>query len=623
MFYELITHEENDMISELRKPYYLDQHDESGYGISTKHYVDNAALLETWDFAKQDHFRKVFGESLILKKKVSVQLEDEALHNSFSKLFYGYDRMNTASRFLDLLSARLNQANVDHPMVESTLFSTMDLGQYIKREFGVEAWISNTYVGKDIEFNLTDGSTFSLKNGCKAMKALGKMAKGCMLYETFEPLRLKQSQIMNESNIKDATLCLSIHPLDYMTASFNENGWRSCMCWCDGEYRRGVIEMMNSPYVVVAYLESQHEELILNSRLKWNSKKWREFFIVSPWCISGIKGYPYANQNLEKQTLKWLYELFKDEYAANDNEIYPTLAEYDYTTITDKDRFPQWWAIADDDHRARIEMECGPAMYNDFYDSDATRYFMYLTKTGCDTDENNCVTINYSGLGQCMICGGKSSYYSSSFDNESDLVCNDCATYVYCDDCGERIYDGDQYEVFGRTLCYSCFENLPRCIECDSVMDVDNGYGHFVTVCTDREYERLKEVIKEIKAYNDEQRKLHVWTPYLRNLSSEINPTQVYDAYGYGSHYSSEVYRFDNTIRARQHALCDNCFADAFKPEYVQRVKDNNWDIEIQGIKILPINALTEAGREMLGANELEEFEKFAKNHFQSDYHVI
>ena len=159
--------------------------------------------------------------------------------------------------------------------------------------------------------------------------------------ETIERMRIIHSQILNKKKIK-GTLCLSIHPLDYMTMSDNEYDWTSCMRWRENDefetgcYHAGTIEMMNSNNVVVAYLEGKE---------KWypfslgdgniSNKKWRELFIVDHDFIIGIKGYPYCSDSLEKQIINILAEMakntldfeYRDEIIKNSNDTIPYLGE--------------------------------------------------------------------------------------------------------------------------------------------------------------------------------------------------------------------------------------------------------------------------------------------------------
>ena len=89
--------------------------------------------------------------------------------------------------------------------------------------------------------------------------------------------------------------------------SDNNEDWESCMSWTQGgEYRVGTIEMMNSPYVIVAYLKSHHN---LEWADNWNSKKWRELYICSNDFVRSITGYPYKDEKITKLVLEKIREL--------------------------------------------------------------------------------------------------------------------------------------------------------------------------------------------------------------------------------------------------------------------------------------------------------------------------
>ena len=107
----------------------------------------------------------------------------------------------------------------------------------------------------------------------------------------------------------DGELCLSIHPMDYMTMSDNDNNWQSCMNWMNnGDYRLGTVECMNSPYVLVAYLHNPNHSMSIGP-YEWNSKHWRELFIIHPEMISEVKGYCFQDENLTNTILMWIKEL--------------------------------------------------------------------------------------------------------------------------------------------------------------------------------------------------------------------------------------------------------------------------------------------------------------------------
>jgi hypothetical protein len=459
MFIEQLTADEKAMIDELRHSI-----SDSDGDFCHGRFAEVDSWLWYWEHAKESSpfLKAVFGNQLILKKRISVTMEDDELYNKMDSLMWEPSWGKIKTDVVSSIVERNDIWGLTH-MLRSKLFC-------------VEAFVSNKYDGDSIELNLPDGSVFKLNRGCKAMKAIARLVKSCgqEYEEMFEPIRLRQSQIMNDANI-NTTLCISIHPLDYMTASLNSNNWRSCMCWNDGEYRRGVIEMMNSPMVIVAYLESSHEKLSIG----WNSKKWREFFIINDHFISGIKGYPYWNRRLEKQTLEWLRELFESAYANEGITISNEISEYEVDEPV----------YADDIEveATRINIECGPAMYNDFYGGN--EYNMYLTdRMGSFTT----FYVDYSGVSECALCGQE-----NDFDSEGDLVCTDCVEHHFCCVCGDQIYySEDLYTFDDRDYCWRCYENLPTCDICDEVVDVGNQLGtiEFGTyIDLDKPYDRPNE----------------------------------------------------------------------------------------------------------------------------------
>ena len=455
MFFEQLTENEERMIEEMR---YMGVYDVDR--VNSNNWVDTKTFLNFWEDAKSAYLGKIFSDKLILSKKIEVATDDDKLHSAMDDLFWSYDYSNLSDSIMTML-----EDNQDiYSCKTSTLRRTIakNLRNYM---FSIDALISNRYEGETMELRLPDGSMFKLTNGAKVMKAMGRLAKAANKTEKFERIRLRQSQIMNQARI-NAELCLSIHPLDYMTASYNANDWRSCMCWEDGEYRRGVIEMMNSPYVVVAYTKSSHEELDIfwdrdtKSYVKWNSKKWREFFIVDPESgIFAIKGYPYWNRELEDTTLKWLAELYGWAFEGG---LSPSITKWetDYNV-----------ELPGEDKKLNVSMHCGPAMYNDFYSGN---FYHAIFANNVKRDRFDCLSINYSGASECICCGENHDY--ESFDSESELVCNECIPHQYCVRCGDRIYPQEGYctPYNGFWYCDPCFENLPRCEICDKPYDDNN-----------------------------------------------------------------------------------------------------------------------------------------------------
>ena len=421
---------------------------------SEDRFCSNRYFLRFWDENKKDLFSKVFKDRLILKRNIKLNLlDDQAIKDQFTDLFYSSYYLFIKGSMHNFL---VNQAVNDSSLSGKEIDNRWDCFNSI---FGIDSipdnFITNRYNGKDISITMPSGKEFKITTGMKLMKILGHFAKELNFEEEFERFRLKHSQILNEAKI-ESTLCLSIHPLDYMTASYNENDWRSCMCWNDGDYCRGVIEMMNSPVVVVAYLESHSEKVEPARGLFWNSKKWREFFIVNDELISGIKGYPYWNAEIEEICINWLKELIYTNSSGTKV----------YGEIVNKDSIYS-------DYDFSINFTCGPAMYNDFC------YSKHILALSTEFKVNKVLSsskikyyeLDYSGESECVCCGQTD--YEVDFDGTDQLCCVECSDYISCEICGEHVNSNDAYQSFGNHFfCEDCFSSLAICDCCGIVLPI-------------------------------------------------------------------------------------------------------------------------------------------------------
>ena len=455
MLFEKLSQQENEMINHLRHDYLYNSNAFCG------EFVDNQTFLRFWETAKAP-LAEAFGGNLIIRKPIQSIIDADELAHNMSALWYETD----FKRMRDGIIAKVREYNTNYsarifpdPVFNPTNQNYKPMCSmeevFLFYVFCSEAWVANKYDGPTCEISVGNGKVIKWVHGCKIMKTLGRFARECGYEQEFEYLRLRQSQILNEANIH-ADLCLSIHPLDFMTASFNESDWRSCMCWDDGEFRRGVIEMMNSPVVVVAYIASSSANLHLGYN-RWNSKRWREFFIVTPKMISGIKGYPYWNRRLEDEALNWMRELFAPVFNADYvNKIYTWRTE-DIITDTENNIF------------VHPSMRCGPAMYNDFYNGN-DYHSIFAHGVDYHTESRYKMRINYSGESECVVCGSA----DNSFDSESYLSCCECFEHYTCEKCGCTITNSEDVVIHNdRVYCRYCWESLPSCDICGEVIDED------------------------------------------------------------------------------------------------------------------------------------------------------
>lgn len=263
----------------------------------------------------------------------------------------------------------------------------------------------------------------------------------------FERYRLDHSRIFNQRNLS-GDLCLSIHPLDYATASDNDNGWSSCMSWQEeGCYRLGTVEMMNSPMVICAYLKSNVQEMSFGS-WTWPSKKWRAWIIVTPSGILCNRNYPYDNEQLSRECINWVKELAAERFGWTFTSALPANT-YNYP----------------------IEYATN-FMYNDYRNS-------MLFAGDPAHPENKYLIINYSGIANCMNCGDR-----IYFDDDSDsatLLCEKCNNTTHCYNCGCRVNEDVCYGPNEETLCVDCYnEIVTSCDLCGEVVYTeDQQHIHF------------------------------------------------------------------------------------------------------------------------------------------------
>ena len=415
---------------------YVDAHASEYYGKRT---VSGRELLHFWADAKNKYLYKLLGEKLIVSKTVTFEKESGQMRREMNDLIDEHPFMR---EFIDKIQNKFwmdfIQCNSNCEMEKRSLYES------ICSVCSISGLIDNVYMDDTFMVLTPEGKELKIQHGCKTMKALGKLASAYGLdMNDFEDFRIRVSQILNQKTLR-GNLCLSIHPLDYVTMSDNNSDWSSCMSWMDnGCYRQGTVEMMNSPMVVVAYLTASEPMDVCD--LEWNNKKWRELMIVNKDLITNIKSYPYFNSNLTKAALGLLRELAaKNTPEWNFDDV---LREYE----------PQEPVYADDCRL--IVYPSSDAMYNDFLNDpymNAAYFNKDLYRAMKDEDDYERISFNYSGESECMGCGQAADFY----DNEGHLMGECCDAVVFCSVCGESYRSEEELtSIDGRLLCSDCFED--------------------------------------------------------------------------------------------------------------------------------------------------------------------
>ena len=380
-------------------------------------------LLMHWNKEKQKLF-DLFGQKLILDKVIEV---DKTSH----ELERAYYETETLHNFIDKINAWLWRSCQD---INSNLGLSTDE-------------VINNSLTEQRVLNYGE-KRHVFPKGCKTMKYLAALFEAFPELpnkDWFEKSRIEQSMLLNTKKTK-VRLCLSIHPMDYMTMSDNPYNWESCMNWSDGCYRMGTVEMMNSPCVIVAYIRGKKKlDVSWNNKLQknveWNGKRWRELFVVNPTStdykdrgtvlnlISEIKAYPYRNQEYTQAVLDWLVELCREQNQLDYIQSKYTHRGEAYDNIN-------------------IGASTG-LMYNDFNNTDYCNLKIALPVRPV---YNFC----YSGVAQCMYCGE-----DSDCSYEDSILCDDCNSNERCRccSCGARInpdYDDYYCDDNGEYYCSDC-----------------------------------------------------------------------------------------------------------------------------------------------------------------------
>lgn len=423
--------------------------------------ADLSYILREWD-ANKGYLYALLGNQFQISKDIEFEADFDELYERVTKsCFDAY-----ASEEVGKHSYAFHEAWFNYFFYfESAYAPESELGK-VRHKLADMISTNNlvTNVWKDASFSVPNPKNpekpIRVSTGCKITKMIGKIAAAYDI-PYFEDFRIKHSQALNQKKLK-GRLTLSIHPLDYMTMSDNECDWSSCMSWKeDGCYRQGTVEMMNSPMVLVAYLESANNPMTIQisdgKSEYWNSKKWRELFIINNDIICEVKSYPYRNKYITGEVLNWLKEL--DNKVRTENCVNQMIKEVEGTEYEDYwsekyHAFDTYDNPAGSEYVIEHQISVKPyttLMYNDF----STGHLGYFPRYVEDRPETE-IKFRYSGKSECMICGDAGN--SFLWDSEGDTICLNCSGYHRCDICNDSIYDGDYYGVDGNILCESCYE---------------------------------------------------------------------------------------------------------------------------------------------------------------------
>lgn len=317
-------------------------------------------------------------------------------------------------------------------------------------------------------------------------------------FKFFEDDEDKLKRIQNEAsmiiqqNIVSGRLCLSVHPLDYLSLSENVHNWRSCHA-LDGDYRSGNMNYMMDRNTVVCYLRAEKQAILPHfpEDVIWNSKKWRVLLFMSNHDNMIFMGrqYPFESKvGLEIIKNKILPHIINTELitwsdfcsTVSINDIYNKYSQanqevyYNNLVLCRDGLVPPSFLIKNGENCHQ---------FNDLLSSTCYRpIYAYRTNPECTNDETLISTTRFL-VGEkchCVKCG------RGYIDFAEKMICKECDSkeniddYFECEMCGVMTHNGYEYHLpySDMSVCPECFSKYTHpCEEC-GIRDIDT-YVHY------------------------------------------------------------------------------------------------------------------------------------------------
>lgn len=332
--------------------------------------------------------------------------------------------------------------------------------------------------------------------GMKIGKALSRYWVDRVDLEVINDIQVRLSQIVQENKIS-GKLCLSVHPLDFLSSSENQHNWRSCHA-LDGEYRAGNLSYMTDSVTVMAYLKSEEDVELprFPAYVPWNNKKWRclLFFDNYNKLVWDGRQYPFSSDAILKATMS-ACQRFR-YFDASVPERYYDGFWIDSNLCEWQDNIVKGGTVLRDDNSNRFYVQEPTVFWKGtarplrsfIKDADNSLHFNDLLRSSFYTPKmypymhNNLKNVRAMVVGnetKCLCCG--ENYIEAS----EAMLCNDCllSNSDYIDDeivttcahCGERILVSEATGAYGNYYCNYCAgEVLVECVHCGQIFNRNN-----------------------------------------------------------------------------------------------------------------------------------------------------
>lgn len=377
-------------------------------------------FINSWEKAKREGLiGELFPtEELIVKQPYTVALSKKQILEDYEKsLFYEKIMAN-----LEINRVIISDEEIGEMHVPS--FSTAERVIYRKRLKKVSDSVCSKQVQEDVSVRKEDGKIVKLQKGTKTSKLLRVLCK--------EEKNITETINIHSRLIADSEfqgdMCLSVHPLDFLTASMNKNGWCSCFnvakynwgCYCSS-----TATIAQSPTTIIAYVPSKTP--VDYNGVEWNSKRLRVLIHVSNNMFHIGKFYPSEPMGMREALSKMVAEKLYGRELVEKTGV--------------------------------EEFEIDPVVENYYHDGIySTHYF----KEGLGKDVEVRI-IEQSDL-NCPSCGDQFS------EDTGTPLCTSCFKGFSCSCCGESVSVDDHRTLDnGDIVCSYCFDDMYHW--CDGCQD--------------------------------------------------------------------------------------------------------------------------------------------------------
>lgn len=384
-------------------------------------------------------------------KRTFIEAWDGCIYESSQVTFY-LSETEKKHRFNEYIDA------IDNTYGNSRLTKFLDW-------LTIEEVFSN-HTSRDFWF---DNKT-KIPSGTKVIRALKYFESN---EEVLRKIQDQLSMILQEDKIT-GTLCLSVHPLDYLSVSENTYHWRSCHA-LDGDYRAGNLQYMVDKSTIVCYLRGADGQKLPNfpEDVPWNSKKWRMLLFLSENQSAMFAGrqYPFFSPS----AMDCIQEAFLTSMNKRVRTWTPWYNDYIKTfpreeqTIWDDSLWCRHVSMFGRIYPMKEiikEPKC-PLFFNDLTESS-----FYIPYYSWQRYGNESVVFHIGDTVPCPCCGGE-----HNLDHSELMQCAKCHktiaedynTYTYCTCCDRRVLKEEIIYLDGSDayVCPDCAVATTVCEECE------------------------------------------------------------------------------------------------------------------------------------------------------------